>query len=366
MVLVSIIGDFYSSVLPVFFELKDKLLKHIIVYDDFKKDEKKALKIIDSIDSYSKHNNLNIITEPYKIDEDSYTGILKLAEHIKKSTFNGLSEVYINSTDGLSSINTILSRKLADEKIKFISYDRYDNQYNLVFDDSLEVKKLSSSIPIMEHFKFKGVEVKSYEDKSFALKYEDEIKTIFAKYKDEYIRFKSYAFNNKYLTDTEQFPNVAPIIIKMGLTDLNQHQVLLTGTLYEYYVFLLLKDLDIDDIEVGVVLHDYGLTDYYIPNEFDILLMKNNHLHMIECKFTNKVKPDAIVYKYIALQTLLDEDGKMMILLNNDKYKKELNLKDYTSNLPYKRALHKDILLRGTILGNEKEFIDEIKSYLGI
>jgi len=39
MVLVSILGDFHSSILPIFFEFKHKLTHHIILHDDSKYDK---------------------------------------------------------------------------------------------------------------------------------------------------------------------------------------------------------------------------------------------------------------------------------------------------------------------------------------
>ena len=46
MTLVSILGDFHSSILPILYEFKKEITKHIIVYDDAKCDVKKAGRII--------------------------------------------------------------------------------------------------------------------------------------------------------------------------------------------------------------------------------------------------------------------------------------------------------------------------------
>ena len=44
MTLVSVIGDFFSSVAPVFYEFKDKIDTHIIISDDSKRDDRLAKK----------------------------------------------------------------------------------------------------------------------------------------------------------------------------------------------------------------------------------------------------------------------------------------------------------------------------------
>jgi hypothetical protein len=42
MTLISIIGDFHSSILPISYNFKEQMDKHIIVYDDAKCDVKNA------------------------------------------------------------------------------------------------------------------------------------------------------------------------------------------------------------------------------------------------------------------------------------------------------------------------------------
>jgi hypothetical protein len=42
MTLVSILGDFHSSIFPISFKLKEKMTRHIIVYNNAKCDVEKA------------------------------------------------------------------------------------------------------------------------------------------------------------------------------------------------------------------------------------------------------------------------------------------------------------------------------------
>ena len=71
MTLVSIVGDFYSSVLPLFYEFSPRIKKYIIVYDDFKADVEHARNIFDGTQKFIKEYDFSIETYTVQIDEDS-------------------------------------------------------------------------------------------------------------------------------------------------------------------------------------------------------------------------------------------------------------------------------------------------------
>ena len=50
-------------------------------------------------------------------------------------------------------------------------------------------------------------------------------------------------------------------------------------------------------------------------NEFDILMIKDNHLHVIECKLRKAVPDEQYVYKLDSVIDYLDDDGKGMIVV---------------------------------------------------
>jgi len=142
--------------------------------------------------------------------------------------------------------------------------------------------------------------------------------------------------------------------------------MLITGGLFEYYIFLKIKDLNHDDIEIGVSVKQYYNEINFIPNEFDILIMRDNHLHMIECKFTKNVSLDALVYKYMALQNLLDDDSKIIMLTGHDKFKPNLKTPNSLENLPHKRAKISRMLLLGNPMQQIDEFIKEVQRFLDV
>ena len=82
MILVSVVGDFHSSILPVFYNFKDEISKHVLIYDDAKRDVLNAKGINKGITKFIKKNNLNILELNYKLDEDSMQSLQRCAEYI--------------------------------------------------------------------------------------------------------------------------------------------------------------------------------------------------------------------------------------------------------------------------------------------
>jgi len=352
MTLVSIVGDFFSSVVPIFYEFKDKIDTHIIISDDSKRDDRLAKKFQRGVEKFITKNNLNIKTLYYQIDEDSFESLEKAEDFIIN---NSKGKIYINTTDGLSAINTYFSLKMLPLKSKIISYDMFDNEYHLIDINGMKRKTIKSSPSIVEHFMLKGVEINSKGLKSFANRYEEEIKELFEQNHYEYRGFKFEFTSKNKMPSRKDFPNIYYLFDKMNLTNKNLEKnylfQILTGGMFEYYIYLLVKDLGFDDIEIGVEIEDDE-----IRNEFDLLLMKDNHLHVIECKHRGFKTLDLedLIYKYATLRRVVDEDAKGVIVSLVNKYSK-----NYIN-----RSLSQNIALFGfnkNLKQNIKEFLLEGK-----
>ncbi|MEO1953939.1 MAG: DUF1887 family CARF protein [Campylobacterales bacterium] len=329
MILVSIVGDFYSSVLPLFYEFRHKITKHIIVYDDFKNDVVCARKIIEGTDKFIKKHNLAIESIPIKIDEDSLDAIKKVSKFIHGHCLE-YDELYINITDGLANVGFLLSQEFISKGVNILTYDRYDNEYNVLTKDTMNTYQMKSSIPIKEHFLLKNVDIVSTQDISFADRYEDELNIFFEKYEADNKEFHKQHFKN--------IPK---------------------GFLYEYYVYNLVKKLDFDDVLMGVKVRDNRLDDIYLENEYDILLMKNNHLHMIECKYLKILDTTALLYKLDSVRESLDEDANILIVTDFDKYNEIEHIPNELITPYYKRAFAKKIYLRGSPTKHIVEFMKD-------
>ena len=203
MILVSILGDFHSSIFPLYYELKEKISRHIVVYDDSFSEIKKYKTTIDSLSRFNKKHSLDIVTEEFKLDEDSLQSIEGLIRRIKELD-NTLNNVYINTTDGLANISIVLASKLLDKGVSLLAYDMYENSYNLTTKDSMKNITIKSSMGIEDHLLLKGLVVESQEDVSFAHRYQAQILDLFNTYSDELEYLKKDIFHqttknkNKY------------------------------------------------------------------------------------------------------------------------------------------------------------------------
>jgi hypothetical protein len=361
MVLVSILGDFHSSVFPIFYEFRESIQTHIVVYDDAYARLKENKEVVASLQKFCAQNTLGIETQGYQIDEDSFASIEKLISKIEE--FGSCENIYINTTDGLSSIAVLLGAKLLHKGVKIISYDMYANSYNLSSSTTIEKKSLLCQMSIQNHLLFKGFHIAHVEEKNFAHKNAILIQELFEKHQSEFKELKRDITHNS--VNAKRYENAMKIIRELGL-NIHTQQKEITGGLFEWYIYLLVKDLGFDDIEVGVTIEDKFSGDISIRNEFDILLMKENHLHMIECKFTSRIDFQSLVYKYSNLINLIDDDGKMMILTEKGEYSHNLYDKSKQGLETYRRALANKIIIRNSIVSNKEKFIDDVKSYFSL
>jgi flagella basal body P-ring formation protein FlgA len=345
----------------IFYEFKDSLDTHLIVHDNAFKESLASKKTLKALKKFSKSHSLSLKTQEYSVDEDSFESILKLIAHIKSLESN-LKNVYINTTDGLSNIGVVLGSKLLNKGVKILAYDMYENSYNLTTNSTIITKKLKSKMSIKEHFALKGLKIRAFEKKKFAHKNAKQIKKLFESHYEQFVVLKRDITSGTKIK-AKKYVDALQIIRELNLNTFTQKKEI-TGGLFEWYVYLLVKDLGFDDIEVGVVIEDSFSDSAVIRNEFDILLMKENHLNMIECKFTKRIDVSALVYKYSNLINLIDDDGRMIILTDKETYSHDLYEKSKPQLELYRRALLNKILIRGSVIKNREKFLEDVKSYL--
>jgi hypothetical protein len=360
MTLVSILGDFHSSILPISFEFKERITKHIIVYDDARHDVKKSWRILrgqkvfmESLSSNSK-NKYEIVT--MQIDEDNYESISECFERIL-TMVSSPEKIYLNTTDGLSSIAIVLSSKFLDAGAKIISYDRYANTYNLHTANGMEKHTVKHNMDIASHLLLKGYRLLEVTDKHLLQQRKDVIMEL----TKDLTRFKEFTnlLQNKKLDDIAGYANYKKLLQSINTKD----QKFIQGVVFEEYIYHLITDnFDFDDVWTGVKVK----FEEMVENEFDILMIKDNHLHTIECKLVNKLDGKHFVYKTELIMEYLDDDGKAMILsvgadnvkvISKKKKQTQFTLGDRA------RANFGDINIHQCRVFDEKAFLDDIREW---
>ena len=117
---------------------------------------------------------------------------------------------------------------------------------------------------------------------------------------------------------------------------------------------------------LGVKIKDNRLNNIYLENEYDILIMKNNHLHMIECKYLKILETANLLYKLDSVRDSLDEDANIMIVTNFDTYNEMSETPNELLNQNYKRAFAKRVHLRGSPTDNAAKFIREVDTIFSL
>ncbi len=360
MILISILGDTHSSILPIFYEFKDQISKHILIYDPQKYDEVKASKIIDGqkafISKYSVHlYELTVL----HIDSNSYDDIFKCYEDIIKLA--DTADICLNATGALGSIGLVFSSNLLQNGGNVISYDQLRNSYNLHTLKGLTQHKIKHNMDILTHLQLKGYKVLSYVDKAELKSRKSSVFELtgnLAKYK----RFADLLQKHK-IDEIEGYQTFKKNLEKIGKSD---DRLFIQGNVFEEYIYHLVVDhFDFDDVMAGVhVEFSEGVT-----NELDILMIKDNHLHAIECKFVNRLNGEHFVYKSSMVMNYLDDEGKAMILsvdAKNTKVKTLSNKKDQFTKGDKARADYGDIKIHQTSQFDKEVFLDDVREWFCI
>ncbi len=361
MTLVSILGDFHSSILPISYEFKEKIAKHIIVYDDAGHDVKKSWRILrgqksflESLSSNSK-SKYEIVT--MQIDEDSYKSIGDCYERIL-TMVSSPEDIYLNTTDGLSSIAVVLSSKFLAVGARVISYDRYANTYNLHTDNGMKKYTIEHNMDIASHLLLKGYTLLSVTKEN---ELQQRKKTIFKLVKNlaRYKEFTTLIQNNK-ASNLAAYDDYKKLLENINMID---NKGFIQGTVFEEYIYHLIKDnFDFDDVWTGVKV-EY---DDSVENEFDILMIKDNHLHTIECKLVNGLNGEHFVYKTELIKDYLDDDGKAMILSiggENIRILKSGKKKRQFTDGDKARASYGDIQIHQKKVFDEQAFLDDVRAW---
>jgi hypothetical protein len=306
MTLISIIGDFHSSILPISYNFKEQIRKHIIVYDDAKCDMTNAQRIIAGQRAFISHCAVcDYEVLEYKIEEDSYESIVACLEFAITEA-KGIENLYLNSTDGLSSVAIVLASKLLHAGANVLAYDRFANTYNLHTCDGIKKEAITESMDISTHLQLKGYTLLDYTHPNVLARRKVAVKALCKNLRE----FKAFTTQLQHtpIDTIEGYTTYKEILKSIGQY---KEVTFIQGTVFEEYIYhLIVEHFDFDDVMTGVRIE----VEEGVQNELDILMIKDNHLHTIECKLVNGLDGEHFVYKTDLVMEYLDDDGKAMIL----------------------------------------------------
>jgi len=361
MTLVSILGDFHSSILPISYEFKKEITKHVVVYDDAHADIEKLKRISKGqkafFDTLTKGSELYYEFSAMQINEDSYEDISRCYERII-SLEPDASNIYLNTTDGLSSVAILLSSRLLEVGGNIISYDRYDNTYNLHTKENMTHHHIKNNMDIKSHLLMKGYEIVNSISKDVISKRKD----VVMKLTENLPAYKQFADQHQRKSSNQIFGNdeYKRLLDSIGMLN---NTFYIQGTVFEEYIYHLIVDnFDFDDVWVQTSV----MFSEFVKNEFDILMIKDNHLHTIECKFKKNLDGKPMVYMMSLLMDYLDDDGKAMILNIGGK-NKNTNTEHYANlkfdNADKHRARYGDIKIYVEENFSEEKFLKDVRNW---
>ena len=358
MTLISIIGDFHSSILPISYEFREQMGTHIIVYDNARCNVKNAERLVQGQKAYLKCSaNCDYRVLAYGIDGDSYENIMECLEYILAEA-KLVDDVYLNATHGLSSVGLVLSHELLLLGAKVIAYDRFANRYNLHTSNGMHKKQMTHNMDIATHLQLKGYTLRKYSNPKEMAKRKEGIISL-CKNLSEFKAFTSklQGTNIDNIAGYETYKKTLQDMGKYKATTFTQ------GTVFEEYIYHLIVDnFDFDDVMTGVLIE----VETGVQNEIDILMIKDNHLHTIECKLVNGLDGEHFVYKTDLVMEYLDDDGKAMILSiggKNERRTKSGKRRVQFSQGDKARAKYGDINIHQREMFDEERFLRDVREW---
>jgi len=304
MILASLLGDFDSNILPLFFHYSEDMRIHILLTDKTRSDQTHARKIQAGLQRFCEHHDIKIELLLMSYDEDDIESITLLFERIA-NLLETDERLLLNSSDALATTQAVLQPLLLRQGGKLLAYDRFENTCN-IFDGKTMRQELVSPMTIDEHLMLKDIEY-TFIDEASILERKETVFEIMRE-GERFNTFKTVFAQHKPLD------GYSDILELLHGVNKDKDQFYITGTLFEEYCYWLIQGLGFDDIKLGTIVTHGHDPDRTFHNEFDLLCIKENHLNIIECKFRNYVDGEEIVYKYDSVIDLLDADGKVMIV----------------------------------------------------
>ena len=365
MKLISIIGDDISQLIPTIYHYRNETIEHILVCQSQDIDIANRLKhgMQRFITSYQLKWKVTIL-------EIDASDIAKSVAQFK-SHFGKFKECLLNTTLAMPILGELFGEVVLNGGGGVINYDIFTNKLYFLEPNSSSVvcHIVSSKLTLHAFLTLLDYVIVSQSTKKNLIHKKE---YILALYKNP-SRFKKlrYALLYPELNRDFEFSFYKDLLnileqlqVVEGNTLIQNKRAFLSGTIFEEYIFWLCQELEFDDIAMGVRIDFDGTTqepnsNYHIYNEFDILLMKDNKIFVIECKYSNYIDGLELVYKYDAIIDYFGNSTKAMVLnISSQQKKSYLGMKS-SKNFSYptlRRAKRSNIYIYHESVLNAKRF----------
>lgn len=352
MTLVSIFGDFDSSILPLIYEFRNKIKRHILLYDLHKRNGHGSMRIQTGLERLRKKYKLSFDQMEIEIDEDSKTSILRVLDDLFRLV-DEPGELHLNATDGLANVAIVMGSEILKRGGVVLAYDIYENEYNRLEGDRMERCKMTRNMDVADHLLLKGMKLIGSREKSTMERRKEQVMEA-AGHFNKFQKFRKVVMHGGH-PDSQRFGPIKKALRKISMISrtgkvLDKNFIL--GSLFEEYVFWLLEPLGFDDILCGAVVVMDEVEGGEVKNEFDILAIKENHLFIVECKMKDRIDGEMLVYKYDSLSGRLDADSKVMIV-NVTSTPKATEL-SYKHSRNFNRGVVRRAILNGIFIYHEE------------
>jgi len=306
-IICTLTGDFHSSLFPVHHALRDRIAEHILIHDDAARDRGFVQRALQGMRRLVQREGSSLSLIDLELDEDSPDCLSRIVAELEKRCGGDFSRLLFNATDGLASVSLPLSCRLLARGATILAYDRYDNTLTSLLPDGSTRHEKLEGMGIREHLTLLDYEILEHTTTADLAPY----KSALYRLGRDLARYKEYADTLARVGDPDAIHGYEEI--KEALKETGRHRDLkyVQGTLFEEFIALILEETGwFDEVWTGVKI----AVDEGLENEYDILMIRDNHLHTIECKLVKRLDGEHFVYKMETVMDYLDEDGRGMIL----------------------------------------------------
>ncbi len=350
MVLLTIIGEDISRGIPLFFSFRRDKIEHLLLCDDAPENVRRARQLERGLKRFVVATGAEWLVDVVQVDEDYGASIRSAARTAIKHD----RQIVLNISDTTAPLSAMLSAIIREHGGIVISYDPYDNDLHLIDSDGrLETRQITDRIDIESYLTLLDYRIRTSASMSEVFARRDVVTQLFAAESD-FAQTRNHLlrqFFKQPLKGERLQSHILELLRQIGVVDrfdrlIASQQKVLMGDLFEERLWALVRELEPDDLMLGVQIdfddpQSEPIPGYRVLNEFDLLIAHRNRLFVIEAKYSDNLNGAEVVYKYDAILDHLGSATKAIIANVSSKRPKEPYLDTYASKNFTRSALRR-------------------------